>query len=149
MGYPQRQRDGEGGPRAFDAPYGHGPTVRRRHVFHDREAQAGTAGGPRTGRIDPVEAFEDPLQVALGDADALVFDADLHPVPVAARGDHHAGPLPAGGPGVLETSRFSRGARTAVIPRACSPGTSGPRPPRAARPPPRGFAFPRAPAKGS
>ena len=37
----------------------------------------GAAGGPGAGRVDAVEPLEDPFQVALGDADALVGDADL------------------------------------------------------------------------
>ena len=35
-------------------------------MLDDRQPEAGAAGGPGTGRVDPVEALEDPLQVALG-----------------------------------------------------------------------------------
>ena len=39
--------------------------------------EAGAAGGARARRVDPVEPLEDPVQVGLGDADALVGDRDL------------------------------------------------------------------------
>ena len=33
----------------------HGAAVRRRHVLHDGKAEAGAPGGPRPGRVHPVE----------------------------------------------------------------------------------------------
>ncbi|KIX78570.1 hypothetical protein SF12_08355 [Streptomyces sp. MBRL 601] len=39
-------------------------------VFDDGEAEAGAAGGAGAGGVDAVEAFEDPLAVLLGYADA-------------------------------------------------------------------------------
>src|SRR5579864_4553508 len=51
--------------------------MRDRHVLHDGEPEPSAAGSPRTGRVDAVEAFEDPLQVTFGYADALVRYADL------------------------------------------------------------------------
>jgi hypothetical protein len=47
------------------------------HVLDDREAQAGASGVARAGSVHPVEPLEDPDPLGLGDAGALVGDADL------------------------------------------------------------------------
>ena len=49
------------------------------HVADDGQAEAGAAGAPAAGPVDPVEALEDPLEVAGGDAHALVDDGQLGP----------------------------------------------------------------------
>ncbi len=41
-------------------------------VLDDGQAEAGAAGRPGAGLVGPVEAFEDPVEVVRGDADALV-----------------------------------------------------------------------------
>ena len=46
-----------------------------RDVLDDGQPEPGAAGGARSGRVDPVEALEDPVQVRLGDADALIGSA--------------------------------------------------------------------------
>ena len=51
-------------------------------MLDDAQAQAGTAGGPRTGLVHAVEAFEDALLLLLGDADSLVDHGDAHDVGV-------------------------------------------------------------------
>ena len=51
--------------------------VVRDHVADDGEAEAGAAGLAAAGLVDPVEALEDPLEVAGRDADAVVGDGDL------------------------------------------------------------------------
>ena len=71
------QPQGEGGPLALLAPDRDLAAVRGGHVLDDGQPQPGPAGGAGPGRVDPVEALEDPLQVPLRDADALVRDADL------------------------------------------------------------------------
>src|SRR5262245_39862863 len=91
---PQRYGQGEGGPRALDAAHRDPAAVRGHHVLDDGQPETGAAGGAGPRRVDPVEALEDPLQVALGDADALVGHAQLG---VAVRGllgaDDYPGPL--------------------------------------------------------
>jgi hypothetical protein len=52
------------------------------HVAHDRQAQAGAAGGPAAGPVDAVEPLEDPPVVAFGDADPLILYLEDHPLPV-------------------------------------------------------------------
>ncbi len=47
-------------------------------VLDDRQAQPGPAGGAVPGRVDPVEPLEDPVDLLVGDADALVDHRDLH-----------------------------------------------------------------------
>ena len=44
-------------------------------VLDDGQPETGAAGVPRPGGVDPVEALEDPLDLGLGDARALVGDA--------------------------------------------------------------------------
>src|SRR5262245_26674701 len=51
-------------------------------VLHDGEAEAGPAELPGAGRIDPVEPLGQPRDMLLGDAFALVGDAE---------GDHGLG----------------------------------------------------------
>jgi hypothetical protein len=51
-------------------------------VLDDREPEPGTAGGSVPGRVDAVEPLEDPVQLVVRDADALVHDGDLDHVPV-------------------------------------------------------------------
>ena len=46
-------------------------------VADDGQAETGAAGLPAAGPVDPVEALEDPLEVAGRDADALVAHRDL------------------------------------------------------------------------
>ena len=63
-------------------------------VLDDGQPQAGAAGGPRAGGVDPVEALEDPLQLGRRDADALVGHGDLDVVavdPAGADADPGAG----------------------------------------------------------
>ena len=55
------QPHGERGALALDAPDGHLAAVVGGDVLDDGQAEAGAAGGPRAGRVDPVEALEDPL----------------------------------------------------------------------------------------
>ena len=45
------------------------------HVAHDGEPEPGAAGLAAPGLVDPVEALEDAVQVAAGDADAVVVHA--------------------------------------------------------------------------
>ena len=100
---PQRDEQGERGARALDAAHRDPAVVGRHHVLDDGQPEAGAAGRARARRIDPVEAFEDPLQVPLGDADALVGHAQLGVAfggPLGA--DDHAGPLRAVGDRVLQ-----------------------------------------------
>ena len=58
-------------------------------VADDGEAEAGAAGLAAAGPVDPVEALEDPLEVAARDADAVVAHLDVDP---ACR---RCGPAPA------------------------------------------------------
>jgi hypothetical protein len=99
----QGQPDGERGPGSFLAPHRDRAAVRGDDVLGDGQAQAGPAGGPGPGRIHPVEPLEDALEVALGDADALIGDADLGRVrPGAPGGDEDPGLLRAVGDRVLQ-----------------------------------------------
>ncbi len=96
------QPQGERGARALDAPHAHPAAVVGGDVLDDGQAEAGAAGGPGPRRVGPVEPLEDPLQVPLGDADALVADGDLD-VPVPAPGaDRHPRPLRAVRDGVVD-----------------------------------------------
>jgi hypothetical protein len=56
-----------------------------RDVLDDGQAEAGAAGGAVPGRVDPVEALEDAVELVGGDADALVDDRDLDGVLVGRR----------------------------------------------------------------
>src|SRR5690606_3876173 len=87
------QAQSEGRTGAFLAPHGHLAGVRGGHMLDDGQAQAGAAGRARTGRVDPEETLEDPLQRLLRYADALIADADLDALPRGAGADHHAGVL--------------------------------------------------------
>src|SRR3954469_15537275 len=64
-----------------------GPAVVAGDVANDREAEAGAPGTTRTGAIDTIEAFEDPVEVVRGDADAAVGDHERHAVVVGERSD--------------------------------------------------------------
>src|SRR6201996_1233821 len=100
---PQRQPQVEGGARALHAPHRDPAAVRDRHVLHDGQPEPGAAGGPRAGRVDAVEPLEDPGQVPLGDADALIGHADLDPaVPWLFHAHHDPGTLRAVHDGVLQ-----------------------------------------------
>ena len=46
-------------------------------MLDDRQSEAGAAGGTVAGRVDAIEAFEDPVDLLGRDADALVGDRDL------------------------------------------------------------------------
>ncbi len=91
----RRQPQGERGTGPLHAPYADLATVVAGDVLDDGQAQAGAAGGPGPRRIGPVEPLEDPVQVLLGDADALVGDGDLDPAgpPPGADGDPGAAGL--------------------------------------------------------
>ena len=80
-----RKAQGERRPGAFRAPDAHLAAVVGRDVLDDGQSQAGAAGVAGPGRVGPVEPLEDPLDVALRDADALVGDADLDLVRRCAR----------------------------------------------------------------
>ena len=45
-------------------------------VLDDGQAETGATGGPVARRVDPVETFEDPVQLLVRDADALVDHGD-------------------------------------------------------------------------
>ena len=78
-------------PAAGLAPHGDLAAVVADGVLDDREAETGAAGRARPGRIDAVEALEDPLLLLLGDPDALVGHGDLDDIrrgrwtPIATR----------------------------------------------------------------
>src|SRR5580693_1323486 len=100
---PQRYEESEGGPGALDTVHRDLAVVGGHHVLDDGQPEAGAAGRARARRIDPVEAFEDPLQVPLGDADALVGHAQLGVAFAGLLGaDDHAGSFWAVGDGVLQ-----------------------------------------------
>src|SRR5947207_7308814 len=61
-------------------------------VLHDREAEPGAARGPRL--VGPVEALEEPRQVALADADAVVGGGEHGVVTVALDGQRERRPVP-------------------------------------------------------
>src|SRR5690606_38980942 len=54
-----------------------------------RQAQTGAAGLSAASTIDPVEPFEDPLQITGGDARSVVRDRQVHPGTVGARREVH------------------------------------------------------------
>ena len=62
-------------------------------VLDDRESEAGSAGSPRSRLVGTVEALEDPLLIALGDADAMVAHGDLDDTVDELDPDSDAGPL--------------------------------------------------------
>src|SRR3954454_720978 len=47
---------------------------------NDGQSEAGPTGRPAAGAVDSVETLEDAVEIALGNAHALIGDADLHPV---------------------------------------------------------------------
>src|SRR4051812_15318835 len=74
----------EGGAPAFLRGDRHAATVVGGHVAHDGETQAGAARLAAAGPVDPVEALEDPVEIASGDPDAAVAHHDVDPRPVGA-----------------------------------------------------------------
>ena len=78
-------------------------------MAHDGQTQTGAAGRAAAGLVDPVEALEDPLEVALGDADTR------GPGPRWPAGRRRGGPAP---------RRRRRGRSTS---RRCRAGCRGPR----------------------
>ena len=90
------QLDGEGRAPTDLAPHRDVAAMHRRDVLDNRQAETGAAVGPAARIVHPVEALEDPLVLAGGDADAVVGDGDLDLVVLAVRAevgpDHHPGP---------------------------------------------------------
>src|SRR5947207_3406971 len=78
----------EGRAAAELALHGDAAAVVLSDVADDREAEAGAAGVSRTSAVDPVEALEDPREVAGGNADPGV--RYLHPRLAGGRADAHA-----------------------------------------------------------
>ena len=74
----------------------------RGDVLDDRQPEPGPSGRPRSGGVHAVEALEDPVQVALVDADALVGHSDLHQLTRGAYPDGDLGVRLAVGHGVLD-----------------------------------------------
>ena len=73
----QRHRRATLGPRPRD----HGALLRDGQLAHDVQPDPDAAKPPPVAGLALDEPLEDPLVVAGGDADALVFDADLDPRP--------------------------------------------------------------------
>src|SRR5262245_59912991 len=59
----------------------------RGDMADDGQAGPGAAGVAAAGAVDPVEALEDPFEVAAGDADAVVAHGDVDPGAVGASPD--------------------------------------------------------------
>ena len=74
---PARQGQGEGRALALDGPDPDLAAVGGGDVLDDRQPEAGAAGGAVPGRVDAVEALEDPVDLAGRDADALVGHRDV------------------------------------------------------------------------
>ena len=70
----------------------HPPAVVARHVTDDRQTETGTAGLPRAGPVDAVEALEDPVEITIGDPDAVVVDDQFDAVAVAFGADTSTSP---------------------------------------------------------
>ena len=89
-------------------------------VADDGQAEAGAAGVPAAGPVDPVEALEDPLEVAGGDADAVVArpPSSAHAVAVGRDADRR---------------RVTTGRARSTSPR-CRAGWRRPRPAGGGRP---------------
>src|SRR5438067_3211813 len=60
---PQRYEQGEGRSGTLDAVHGDLAVVGRHHVLDDSQPEAGAPGRAGAGRVDPVEALQDRLQV--------------------------------------------------------------------------------------
>src|SRR3712207_4584277 len=58
-------------------------------MAHDGEPKAGTTGVAAAGAIDAVEALEDALEVALGDAQTVVAYDQVHPLPSVVEAGAH------------------------------------------------------------
>ena len=63
----------------------HFAALRHGQAADDEQADADAAETTAVARLALEEALEDPLVVAVGDADALVLHGDLDPGPAAAR----------------------------------------------------------------
>ena len=63
------------------------------HSLDDGEAQSGSTQFPGTGRVDPVEAFEDPVQVSGVDADSAVLNHQERLLSLLAQADRDLAPL--------------------------------------------------------
>ena len=75
--------------RAFALARLHGDlaAVRLGDVADDRQPEPGAAGVAAAGAVDPVEAFEDALEVAGRDADAVIAHDERDAVVDDARAD--------------------------------------------------------------
>src|SRR5690606_1634002 len=74
-----REPEHERAPLSLDRRHDDLAVVVRGDVANDRQAEPGAAGRSAAGSVDPVEALEDAVEVALRDAHPLVADGDLHP----------------------------------------------------------------------
>ena len=80
------------------------------HVAHDGEPEPGAARDAAAAVVDPVETLEDPVEVAGGDADAVVLDGEPDRValldpPAGRRGDGLRGAGPGPGFGLSPRGR--------------------------------------------
>ncbi len=73
-----------------------------RDMFDDRQPQSGASGGASPRWVDPIEPFEDAVELRGGDADALVRNADVDTAPGRLRHDGHRRPSGAVDDGVLD-----------------------------------------------
>src|SRR4051794_37123902 len=71
-----RQRNGEGAARARVALDGHGAAVGLHNELDDAEAESNASRVTRQAAVHLVEAAEDLFALALGDANAIVFDGE-------------------------------------------------------------------------
>src|SRR4051812_3256608 len=85
----RRDSKREYGSLAFPRYHAHPSLVIVGHVPDDCQAESGTTSVACAGPVDPVKALEDAVEVAGGNADAVVNHVKLHPLGVAPHGDLH------------------------------------------------------------
>ena len=119
-----REAQRECGTGALRAPHTNLAAMVDRDMLDDRKAQPGSAGDPRSSRVDAVEALEDALEVAFGDTNALVSDTDLDNIIAEMDADGDPGVVRAVVDGVAAPEALSRSPPLAKSPgrprRACS-----------------------------
>ena len=77
------------------------PSVVRRYVLHNGQAQSGSARRPRTRGVYPVEPFKDSSLLLLGHANSLVHDRYLNQFPASPYPNAHRGVLTGVGDSVV------------------------------------------------
>src|SRR5680860_945582 len=82
-----RERDAEDAPLGRDRFDLHRSAVGPNHVVHDREAKPCSPAAAVPTAVDPIEAFEDAINMLSADTDSLIANRDRHAALIARHFD--------------------------------------------------------------